>query len=100
MSRQPFAFTVAAFAMAGLLISATPERRTRADLGAAPLRPGTKVEEQRRLVIDGGGYKVLGDSVDESLTLRLLQRVKLTRRIQSADNEDVTVEDFALDSAL
>lgn len=86
-------------ALALLLVSAAPERKVRVELAAAPLRSGTKLEEQRQLLINAGEYQVKAEAGNQSLLLRFFQRVKLTRRLQSAENEDVTVEDFAEDVA-
>lgn len=100
MSRHFFILALGLLSLAGQVMGATVERKTRVDLAPAPLRAGTKVEEHRHLAITAGEYKVSGEAVNQGLALRFLQRVKLTRRIQSAENEDVTVEDFAEDSAL
>ncbi|MDZ4288557.1 MAG: hypothetical protein U0984_11395 [Prosthecobacter sp.] len=85
--------------LALLLVSAAPERKVRAELAPAPLRSGTTLEEQRQLLINAGEYKIQAEAGTQSLSLRSLQRVKLIRRLQSAENEDVKVEDFAEDVA-
>jgi hypothetical protein len=99
MKRFPLPRAVSWLLLASLLISAAPERKTRVELAAAPLRSGTKIEEQRDLLINSGDYKLEGEGANQSLSLRFLQRVKLSRRIQSAENEEVQVEDFAQDVA-
>jgi hypothetical protein len=91
---------ISAFLLAcAMAASAAPaERKQRADIAPAPPRPGTRFEEQRQVMINGGDYKVTGEAANQSVSLRYCQRVKLTRRVQNAENEDVVVEDFAEDS--
>lgn len=85
---------------AAALHAAPPERKTRVDVANIPLRAGTVLLEERVLEMKEGEYKVESAKGTQSLTARYQQRVNLRRRIQSAENEDVMVEDHAEDLAL
>jgi hypothetical protein len=82
------------------LPAATPERKMRADIAAAPLRAGTVLLEERVLQMNEGEHKVESAKGVQSLAARYHQRVNLRRRVQGAENEDVMVEDHAEDLAV
>ena len=81
-------------------ISAPPERKAPVDIASTPWRAGTVLLEERVLQMNDGEYKVESAKGIQSLAAMYQQRVNLKRRVQSAENEDVMVEDHAEDLAI
>jgi len=103
--RSAFFLSVLLTLHLGILIPAcsfcaTPERKVRVDIAPLPFRSGTMLLEERVLKINDGENKVESTKGIQSLALRYQQRVNLSRRVQSAENEDVMVEDHAEDMAI
>jgi len=78
-------------------ISAPPERKEPLDIASPPWRAGTVLLEERILQMNDGEYTVESAKGIQSLVAMYQQRVNLRRRVQSAENEDVMVEDHAED---
>lgn len=71
----------------------------RVDVSSAAVRPGTVLLEQRWVDAPDGEFRLVGAGGAQTAVARYHLRLGLRRRVQSADNEDVVVEDFVEEAA-
>ena len=71
----------------------------RLDVSSAAVRPGTVLLEQRWVDAPDGEFRLVGAGGAQTALARYHLRLGLRRRAQSADNEDVVVEDFVEEAA-